>query len=323
MPPLRIATRGSRLALRQVAIVSELLGVRVEPVVVKTLGDRLGGVPLRSIAGAGAFAGDVRDAVASGAADLAVHSAKDLPPHADPRLDIVAFPPRADARDALVGATVATLRPGAVVGTGAPRRRTQLAALRPDVVCVELRGNVDTRLRRVGELDAIIVAMAALHRLGIVPDLPVQPLPPDEFVPQVGQGALAVEARRDDRAMRLLLSRIDDARTRRAVTAERAFLDRLGGDCDLSAGAHATVRPDGAVTVDAVLADAAGVLHHARAESADPIGAGVGAALALLEGAAFRVSRGRPRAVAGAASCGAAPRGAAPTAARGGAFHHV
>jgi hydroxymethylbilane synthase len=292
MPPLRIATRGSRLARRQVELVSELLGVRVEPVVVSTAGDRLSSVPLRAIAGAGAFAGDVRDALVAGAADLAVHSAKDLPPRPDPRLDIVAFPPRADARDALVGATLAGLPRGAVIGTGAPRRRAQLAALRPDVNFAELRGNIDTRLRRAADLDAVVVAMAALHRLGIVPDCVVQPLPVDEMVPQVGQGALAVEARRDDRAMRLLVSRIDDGATRAAVTAERAFLDRLGGDCDLPAGAHATVRTDGVVVIDSVLADADGVLHRVSTRGLDPVAAGDEAALALLD--VIRVG-GRPR----------------------------
>jgi hydroxymethylbilane synthase len=290
MPPLRIATRGSRLALRQVQLVSELLGVRVEPVVVSTAGDRLSSVPLRTIAGSGAFAGYVRDALVAGAADLAVHSAKDLPPRPDPRLDIVAFPPRADARDALVGATLAALARGAVVATGAPRRRAQLAALRPDLAFAELRGNIDTRLRRVGEVDAVVVAMAALHRLGVVPDGVVQPLPVDEMVPQVGQGALAVEARRDDRAMRRLLSRIDDASTRVAVIAERAFLDRLGGDCDLPAGAHATVRADGVVVIDSVLADAGGVLHRARARGVDAAAVGVTAALALCAAPAVRRS---------------------------------
>jgi hydroxymethylbilane synthase len=289
MPPLRIATRGSRLALRQVQLVSELLGVRVEPVVVSTAGDRLPSVPLRAIAGSGAFSGDVRDALVAGAADLAVHSAKDLPPRPDPRLDIVAFPLRADARDALVGATLAGLRRGAVIATGAPRRRTQLAALRSDLQFAELRGNIDTRLRRSGDFDAVVVAMAALHRLGIVPDAVVQPLPVDEMVPQVGQGALAVEARRDDRAMRLLLSRIDDGPTRAAVTAERAFLDRLGGDCDLPAGAHATVRPDGVVDIDAVLAETGCVHHRVSMRGLDPVGVGDGAALALLD--VLRVTR--------------------------------
>jgi hydroxymethylbilane synthase len=263
--------------------VSELLGVRVEPVVVSTAGDRLSSVPLRTIAGSGAFAGDVRDALAAGAADLAVHSAKDLPPRPDPRLDIVAFPPRGDPRDALVGATLAGLPCGAVIATGAPRRRAQLGALRPDLTFAELRGNIDTRLRRVAEFDAVVVATVALHRLAIVPDRVVQPLPVDEMIPQVGQGALAVEARRDDRAMRLLLSRIDDGATRAAVSAERAFLDRLGGDCDLPAGAHATVRADGVVVIDSALADAGGALHRVSMRGVDPASVGDAAALALLD----------------------------------------
>jgi hydroxymethylbilane synthase len=146
-----------------------------------------------------------------------------------------------------------------------------------------LRGNIDTRLRRVGEFDAVIVAVAALHRLGVVPDAAVHPLPADDFVPQVGQGALAVEVRRDDHAIRRLVATIDDPATRAAVTAERSFLAVLGGDCDLPAGAHAVELADGTVQIDAVLADATGSLHRTSTRSADATVAGTTAALLLQD----------------------------------------
>lgn len=279
---VRVATRGSRLALRQVAIVADLLGVEVEPVVVSTAGDRLADVPLRTIAGQGAFAADVRTALADGAADLAVHSAKDVPARDDQRF-AVAYPPRADARDALVGATLSEIPIGGTVATGAPRRRAQIMALRPDLEVVELRGNIDTRLAKAGAFSAVVVAAAALQRLAIAPAEPVQLLPVDEFVPQVGQGALAVEARADDRAARRLLDAIDHLPTRTAVTAERSYLATLGGDCDLPAGAHATVDREGRIGVHAVLASADGALVrcHLSGSNAEALGCTVAVLLAV------------------------------------------
>jgi hydroxymethylbilane synthase len=271
---VRIATRGSPLALRQVAIVADLLGVEVEPVVVTTIGDHLTHLPLRTIAGMGAFTGDVRTALAAGAADLAVHSAKDLPALEDRRF-ATAFPPRADARDVLVGSTLADLPLGGIVASGAPRRRAQLAWLRDDLRFAELRGNIGTRLARAGEFDAVVVAAAALDRLGIHPDADSQHLSVDQLVPQVGQGALAVDARHDDRRARRLLELVDDAPTRRAVTAERAFLATLGGDCDLPAGAHATVETPGALRVRAVLGDGKGRLVRGSVVADEPEPAGV------------------------------------------------
>ena len=250
---LRVATRGSRLALRQVELIAELLEVDVEPVIVSTLGDRLVDVPLRNIAGHAAFAGDVRTALAEGAADMAVHSAKDLPPGDDPRFAI-AFPPRADARDALVGATLAEIPTGGSVATGAPRRRALLTALRPDIHLAELRGNLDTRLAKGTGFSAIVVAAAALQRLAIIPERRVQFLPVEEFVPQVGQGALAVEVRADDRDSCRFLDLVDHPATRLALTAERAFLATLGGSCDLPAGAHAVADAAGHLELRAFLA---------------------------------------------------------------------
>lgn len=263
---LRAATRGSRLAMRQVEIVGELLGVRLEPVVIRTLGDRMAAVPIRSIGGQGAFAAEVREALARGVADIAVHSAKDLPPRPDARLELVAFPERADPRDVLVGSRLAEIPTGGTVATGAPRRRAQLASLRPDLAFAELRGNIETRLAKAPQHSAVVVAAAALQRLGIVPEPPAEVLDINQLVPQVGQGALAVEARRDDRSISRMLDEIDHLPTRLAVTAERAFLAELGGDCDLPAGAHATMTHDG-IDLHAVLAGPDGRLWHARATS--------------------------------------------------------
>ena len=274
---LRVATRGSRLALRQVEIIGELLGLNVEPVIIRTLGDRMGAVPLRAIAGQGAFAAEVREALVAGAADIAVHSAKDLPPRPDSRLELAAFPERGDPRDVLVGATLADVPIGGTVASGAPRRRAQLAALRPDLTFAELRGNIDTRLAKASQYSAVVVAAAALQRLGIVPDAPAQVFDVAEFVPQVGQGALAIEARSDDTRCLRLLATVDHSPTREAVTAERAFLAELGGDCDLPAGAHATITPEGA-QIHAVLLGPDGILRHSLAISADPASAGVAAA---------------------------------------------
>ena len=286
--PLRVATRGSRLALRQVEIVGELLGIPVEPVVIKTLGDRMAAVPIRSIGGQGAFAGEVREALAEGAADIAVHSAKDLPPHPDVRVALAAFPERADPRDVLVGAAISDIPVGGTVATGAPRRRVQLASLRPDLLFAELRGNIETRLAKAPRYAAVVVAAAALQRLGIAPDGPTQTLEVTELVPQVGQGALAVEVRRGDRSGRRLIAEIDHLPTRLAVTAARAFLAELGGDCDLPAGAHATVTQDG-VEIHAVLAGPDSTLWRSRISAQVPQRAGRAAAhelRLLLAGAA-------------------------------------
>lgn len=257
---LRIATRGSALALWQAEYVAARLGdpeagVTVELVIISTEGDRRTDVPLAEIGGKGVFVKEVQAAVLDGRADLAVHSAKDLPAVTPDGLVIAAVPERADARDVLVGGRLDELAPGSVVASGSPRRRAQLAGLRPDLTFVELRGNIDTRLGRLAgdDVDAVVMAKAALDRLERHPDV-VDVLDPEVVVPQVGQGALAVECRADDDEARALLAGLDHADTRLAVTAERAFLERLGGDCDLPAGAHATVGDDGTVTLTGVLA---------------------------------------------------------------------
>jgi hydroxymethylbilane synthase len=240
---LRIATRASALARWQAEHVAGLLravvpGVEVELVPMTTEGDRRLDVPLHEIGGKGVFAKEVQAAVLDGRADLAVHSAKDLPALTPHGLVIAAVPERGDVRDALVGHRLGDLPTDAVVATGSNRRRAQLADLRPDLRFAELRGNMATRLGRSGEFDAIVVAAVALERLGLGDHLS-DIVPVSLMVPQVGQGALAVECRVDDAATREVLAAVDHGPSRRRVDAERAFLVELGGDCTLPAGAHA------------------------------------------------------------------------------------
>lgn len=261
-PVLRIATRSSPLALWQATHVAGLLatawpGVGVEVVPVDTEGDRRLDVPISSFGGKGVFAKEVQAAVLDGRADLAVHSAKDLPAVTVEGLRLAAVPLRGDTRDALVGAALDDLVPGATVATGSQRRRAQLRALRPDLDFVELRGNMATRLAKIPSGGAIVVASVALERLGLA-DRISEILPVERMVPQVAQGALAVECRADDVAVGAMVRVIEHAESRRRVDAERAFLAELGGDCDLPAGAHAQLGGDpvtGPVTLTGVLAD--------------------------------------------------------------------
>lgn len=258
MSVLRLATRRSELALWQARHVAELLGavhpgIEVELVPVSTEGDRRSDVPLSEIGGKGIFATEVQAAVLDGRADLAVHSAKDLPAVTGEGLALVAVPERGDPRDALVGGSLDELAPGAVVATGSARRRAQLAAMRPDLVFAELRGNMATRLAKAAEFDAIVVAAVAFERLGLAAHL-TEVLDESWFVPQVAQAALAVECRDGDDATIALVAGIEHEPSRRRVDAERAFLAELGGDCSLPAGAHARLEPDGSLHLDAVLA---------------------------------------------------------------------
>ena len=282
---IRAATRGSALALWQTRHVASLLapsGIEIEEVVVSTSGDRRQDIPIHEMGGKGVFVKEVQAAVLDGRADIAVHSMKDLPSGTPDGLVLGAVPARADARDVLIGARLADLAEGAVVASGSVRRRAQLAALRPDLRFEELRGNIATRLDKAASFDAIVMAAAALDRLGEAPEV-VDRLPVETMLPQVGQGALAIECRVDDEATRTALAGIEDAEARILTDAERAFLAELGGDCDLPAGAHA-IREGGEIRLRSLLAapDGSTVLHDDRA-GADPEPLGRGAARALLD----------------------------------------
>ena len=209
----------------------------VELVFIETMGDVRHDVPLHTIGGQGVFVKEVQRAVLDGRADLAAHSAKDLPSTPAEGLSIGAFCVRRSAADALIGATLSDLAPGATVATGSVRRRAQLAAVRPDLAFVELRGNIHTRLARLPVDGAVVVAVAALEILELTERI-AEVLAPTTFVPAVGQGCVAVECGTDDRETMGLLAGIDDAATRGAVEVERAFLATLGSGCSLPVGAH-------------------------------------------------------------------------------------
>ncbi len=242
MAAIRIATRGSAQATTQSEAVAEQLranGHRVELVLIDTHGDRTqhANVPLHSIGGLGVFVKEVQQAVLDGRADIAVHSAKDLPTAATPGLEIAAFTQRRTAADALVGCTLGDLPFGATIATGSVRRRAQLQRARRDLVFEELRGNIHTRLEKLPDGGAIVMAVAALEVLGLTERI-AEVLDPAEFVPAVGQGCVAVECREGDRSVRNAVRSIDHDGTRRAVLVERAFLGELGSGCSLPVGAH-------------------------------------------------------------------------------------
>lgn len=260
-----VATRGSALARWQADHVVGLLrgaheDIEVELVVIETVGDRVADRPISSMGGQGIFVKELQAAVIDGRADVAVHSAKDLPSDpslSPPELTIAAVPERADPRDVLVGRSLDALGPGATVATGSARRRVQLADLRNDLSFADLRGNIDTRLAKAGRFGAVVMAKAALDRLGYE-DKAAQVLSTGEMLPQVGQGALALECRAGedpfDSRLRLLLGELEHPASRRAVDAERAFLGTLGGGCDLPVGAYGDWTEEGSLRLRAMLA---------------------------------------------------------------------
>jgi hydroxymethylbilane synthase len=288
---LRAATRGSALARWQTDHVIALLGVEVEVVVVQTEGDRRTDVPIEAIGGRGVFTKEVQTAVLDGRADFAVHSAKDLPSSSELQpegLVIACVPERADPRDVLVGSTLDGLPVGGLVATGSVRRRVQLANLRPDLTFTGLRGNIDTRLSKARDVDAIVMAAAALHRLER-DDAIAETLDPEVLLPQVAQGALAIECRADDADVLAALAAIEHGPSRRAVDAERAFLAQLGGGCDLPVGAHAEVDADGVIALRGLIASHDGrVVLRERVTGDDPQTLGHDLATALLDGAGGR-----------------------------------
>jgi hydroxymethylbilane synthase len=280
--PVRVATRGSALARWQAERVVAMLAVPAELVIVTTTGDRDRTSAIHAMGGNGVFVKEVQDAVRRGDADLAVHSAKDLPARTPDDLTIGAVPERADVRDALVGAALADVPAGGTIGTGSVRRRAQLAAQRPDLRFAELRGNVPTRVEKAADFDAVVIAHAALVRLGLA-DRAAEVLPVGTVLPMVGQGALAVECRAGDERAGDLLAGIDDAVAHRALDAERGFLAELGGGCTMPCAAYATLAGT-TVTIDALLASVDGtrVLRH-TASGTEPAAVGVAAARAILD----------------------------------------
>jgi len=282
---IRIATRASALARWQAERVGARLGGDVEYVLVTTTGDRDQTSDLHSIGGQGVFTKEVQQAVLDGRADIAVHSGKDLPAAIAAGLVLACIPERADPRDALAGCSFDEIPVGGRVGTGSVRRRAQLAAARPDLSFGPLRGNIETRLRRREELEyqVIVVALAALERLGLA-GCADEVLDPELLLPQVAQGALAVECRVDDAATLAALRAINDPVAHRAVTAERMFLGALGGGCDLPCGALArTADADGTIVLDALLASLDGhIVLRTRVAGDDPHDVGTTAAHDLL-----------------------------------------
>jgi hydroxymethylbilane synthase len=291
---LRLGTRASSLALAQSEWVAERLrrhhpGLTVELVPITTTGDRRSAGRLAEVGGKGLFLKEIEEALLAGAVDFAVHSMKDVPATLPPGLVLAAVPPRADARDVIVGTRgggLAGLRPGARVGTASVRRRVQLLARRPDLEVVLLRGNVETRLGRVrdGTVDATILAAAGLARLGL-DDVDAVALDADEVVPAVGQGALALECRAADGRLRARLDSIADAEATHTVAAERAFLTAIGGDCNTPLAAHARLRGD-TIELHAMVADPDGLRRldeRGEAPRAEAARLGRAVAMRLLE----------------------------------------
>ncbi|HXR33211.1 MAG TPA: hydroxymethylbilane synthase [Verrucomicrobiae bacterium] len=277
MRPLRIGSRGSILARWQAEFVRKQLfqsaGVEAEIIIIKTSGDKMQQAPLTQIGGKGIFIKELEEALLEEAVDLAVHSVKDIPTETPSRLHFPAVCRRDDVRDCLVsskGATLANLKQGARVGTSSLRRQAQLRHHRPDLDIRELRGNVDTRLRKVesGEYDAIVLSKAGLDRLGWSQKI-TEALSTEISLPAVGQGAIAIQSRVKDTEAADILGRLDDAETRTAVIAERALLAALQGGCQVPLGAWARIER-GELVMDAVVCSVNGVQYVRQRATAPP-----------------------------------------------------
>ena len=277
MRPLRIGSRGSILARWQAEFVRkqlfQLTGMEAEIVIIKTSGDKMQQAPLTQIGGKGIFIKELEEALLDESVDLAVHSVKDIPTETPSRLSFPAVCRRDDVRDCLVsnnGLTLANLRQGARVGTSSLRRQAQLRHYRKDLDIRELRGNVDTRLRKVesGEYDAIVLSKAGLDRLGWSQKI-TEPLSPEISLPAVGQGAIAIESRVKDTEAAEILGKLDDAETRTAIIAERALLSALQGGCQVPLGAWARIER-GELVMDAVVCSVDGVQYVRERATAPP-----------------------------------------------------
>jgi hydroxymethylbilane synthase len=291
---LRIGTRGSPLALAQAHMTRAALAAahgwseeEVEIVTIRTSGDRIQDRPLAEAGGKGLFTKEIEEALLAGTVDLAVHSAKDMPTVLPGGLMLAACLPREDVRDAFISRSAPSLRElpqGAVVGTASLRRQAMVKRLRPDVSVVPLRGNVETRIRKLeaGEVDATLLALAGLKRLGLA-DKATALLDVEEFLPAVGQGAITIEARSDDARIRELLARIDHTDTSTALACERAFLAVLDGSCRTPIAGHAVLERD-AITFRGMILRPDGSEAHETSRSgkrrdAKALGADAGAEL--------------------------------------------
>lgn len=281
MRHLRIGTRGSLLAKWQAEFVRKQLfagaGVEAEIVIIKTAGDKLQVSPLSQIGGKGIFIKELEEALLEETIDLAVHSVKDIPTDTPSRLMFPAVCRREDVRDCLVaanGATLLTLRQGARIGTGSLRRQAQLRHIRPDLDVRDLRGNVDTRLRKVesGEYEAVMLAKAGLDRLGWSARI-TEIMAPEIFLPAVGQGAVAVECRLRDTEAAEMVAGLDDAETRTAIIAERALLSALHGGCQVPLGAWARIER-GELVIEACVCSVDGLQYVKQRATSAPEQAG-------------------------------------------------
>lgn len=275
---IRIGTRGSKLALWQAQWVKSRIesarpGVDVRLEVIRTSGDKILDVPLAQVGGKGLFVKEIEEALAGRRVDLAVHSMKDLPTQLAPGMILAAITRREDPRDVLIsrnGTGLRRLAPGARIGTSSLRRQAQILHLRPDLHLMPLRGNLDTRLRKLDETDlsAIVVAAAGIARMGWT-DRVTEFLPLQICLPAIGQGALGIECRDEDRATREIVSFLDDPTTRRAVAAERAFLERLEGGCQVPIGGHATIE-EGTLRLEGLIASVDGKRLVRGVKAGDP-----------------------------------------------------
>jgi hydroxymethylbilane synthase len=290
-----IGSRGSKLALWQAEHVSEQLkaaGVETRIEIIKTTGDKIQDVPLAQAGGKGLFTKEIDEALLSGAIDLAVHSMKDVPTGLPAGLTIAAIPEREEPRDAMIGCSLADLQDGTRIGTSSLRRQAQLLAYRPQLEIQMLRGNVDTRLRKLdeGQYDAIVLAAAGLRRLGWQ-DRIRELIPVEVMCPAVGQGALAIETRDDGGAAYQVARKLDHADTRIAVTAERAMLEVLGGGCQVPVGGYAYLEK-GVIHMRAIVASPDGTqVVRAELSGVDPLRAGASLGRKLLEQGAEEILR--------------------------------
>src|SRR6266481_1165114 len=296
MANLRIGSRGSQLALWQANHVAGLLraqGHSIEIEIIKTTGDKITDVALAKVGTKGMFTKEIEEALADRRVDLAVHSMKDVPTELAPEFALAAIMKREDTRDAFISVKFSTLEElprGARVGTSSLRRQCQLKALRPDLEIIPLRGNVDTRLKKLesGEYDAIILAAAGVHRLGLDKHVRSR-ISADVMCPAVGQGALAIETRRDDRQTQTFLAFLNDADTRQAIECERALLGSLGGGCQVPIGAYAEKR-NGRLSLQAMVGrpDGSEILRE-QAEGTDAESLGRETAQILLKRGADKI----------------------------------